>query len=116
VSVSGSDRIGYSFQYPLPGYPLDIRVARNTRLDFLLSCEISKSSVFMYRLRLFKVTHIYVLCLLTPEFARNVSLTCLLIHDLPARSRGVRLAKNDFDSVFGSVLQKKPVFGSVLQN
>ena len=27
--------------------------------------------------------------------------------------RGVRLAKNDFSSVFGSVLQKTAVFGSV---
>ena len=30
------------------------------------------------------------------------------------RTRGVRLAKNDFRSVFGSVLQKTAVFGSVL--
>ena len=29
------------------------------------------------------------------------------------QTRGVRLAKNDFHSVFGSVLQKTAVFGSV---
>jgi len=59
-STAISDRNGYPgtrFNTRYPG----TRVALSTRLD----CEISKGSVFMYRLRLFKVTH--VPCLVTPD-------------------------------------------------
>jgi len=49
------------------GYP-GTRVALNTRLHFLLNYEIIISSMFMYRLRLFKVIHFHVPCLLAPDW------------------------------------------------
>ena len=49
-----------------------------------------------------------IMCALSLSQCKHLLLPC----------RGVRLAKNDFCSVFGSVLQKTAVFGSVsvLQN
>ena len=38
---------------------------------------------------------------------------CSLTKHKSSNARGVQLAKNDFGSVFGSVLQKPAVFGSV---
>jgi len=80
--VTFSDRNGYTGTRFNTRYPASVRypgtrVALNTRLIFF--CEISKRSVFMYRLHLFKVTQFtYRACLHLTEFARNVLSTCLL--------------------------------------
>jgi len=70
-----SDRIpGYPFQYPLPGYPLDTRPGSLGGIQYpfryVVNCEISESSALIYRVRLLKVTHFDLPCLITVFYTR----------------------------------------------